>query len=199
MKNGSSILAQKNLLESEWLFEWSTDPRASSVQFFLTQRNLLARPFRKITGEFQLYEGLIQTNSEDFSGANIHLIIEANSIHTGNKRRDKHLLSADFFNVEQFPFIRFHSTSFEKVRDNNYILDGDFRIGGVSKKMVLDVIYKGKVENEFGDIQVSFQSVFHIRRHDFGFKSNMFFETFIENEICIQLDLQFLQIPEKIY
>ena len=199
MKSNSSILAQKNLLESEWLSEWSSNPRVSAVKFFLTQRNLLSRPFRRINGEFKLYESLIQTNTEDFSGANIHLIIEANSIHTGNERRDKHLLSADFFNVEQFPFIRFHSTSFEKARDNNYILEGVLRICGVNKKMVLDVIYKGKLENELGDVQMSFQSLFHIKRHDFGFKFNMFFEAFIENEICIQLDLQFVQIPEKIY
>jgi len=160
---------------------------------------LLAQPFRKINGRFKVYDGLFQATTEDFSGASINLIIEADSIYTGNKRRDKSLLSAGFMNVDQFPFLRFRSISFEKGRGNTYILEGDLSIRGISKRVVIDVSYGQGTENEKGNTNIFFQSSFQINRHDFGFQSNLFFEAFIEKEITIQLDLEFSRLPENIY
>ena len=199
MQNSISKSTKNRLQVPGWLSEWGIDHKTSAIRFWATQRNLLAQPFRKIYGRFKVYDGLIQASTDDFSGANINFIIEADSIYTGNKRRDKNLLSAGFLNVDQFPFLRFRGISFEKGRGNNYILEGDLTIRGLSKKVVIDVKYLQGTENEKGNTNIFFQSTFQINRHDFGIQSNLFFEAFIEKEITIQLDLEFSRLPENIY
>jgi polyisoprenoid-binding protein YceI len=199
MENKTVVLPEKNLQAPDWLSEWSLNSSTSSVKFFASQRNFLARPFRNIEGAFKVFEGFLQTNSEDFADANIYLIIEPDSVDTANKRRDKHLLSTEFFATQKFPFIRFRSVSFEKGKNNNYILEGDCTIRGVTKRLTLDVVYKGCRKNEYGNKKICFQSTFQINRHDFGFKSNVFFETLITKEITVKLDLEFFEIAVNIY
>jgi len=199
MENTISLSTEKKLNPTDWLSEWSIDHNTSAIRFSVSQRNLLARPFRKIRGKFKVYEGLLQTNSEDFSGASIHTIIEADSIYTGKKMRDKQLLSANLLDVEHFPFLRFRSLSFEKGRENKYILEGELSIRGVSKRIVIDVIYRHGVNAITGEITPCFESVFQINRHDYALQSNMFFEAFIEKEITVQLDLEFVRLPDNIF
>jgi polyisoprenoid-binding protein YceI len=199
MENNGAVLTRQNSQKPEWLSEWSLNSDTSSLKFFITQRNFLGRPFRKITGAFKVFEGCIRSNTEDFSDANIHLILEADSIETGNKKRDNHLSSVDFFDTQKFPFIRFHSVSFEKGKSNNYLLEGDCVIHGVSKRLVVDVIFEGNKENGYGNKKASFHSCFQINRHDFGIKSNVFFEALITKEITVVLDLEFLEVSATIY
>ena len=114
MQNSVSLSSEKKLESTDKLSEWSVDHKTSAIRFAAVQRNFLARPFRKIWGNFKVYEGLFRTNTEDFSGSSIHIIIEADSIYTAKNKRDKQLRSEDFFDVERFPFLRFRSFSFEK-------------------------------------------------------------------------------------
>jgi len=199
MQNSISLSTEKKWKSTDWLSEWSVDHKTSAIRFSVGQRNFLAHPFRKIWGKFKVYDGLVRTNTEDFSGASIHMIIEADSISTGKHRRDKHLKSEDFFDVEQFPFLRFRSLSFEKGRDNKYILEGDLIIRGICKRVVIDVSYHHGVDGKTGEAKLCFESEFQINRHDYGLQSNMFFEAFIEREITIQLDLEFLRLADTIF
>ena len=199
MQNSVSLSSEKKLKSLDQLSEWSVDHKTSAIQFAVVQRNFLARPFRKIWGKFKVYEGLVRTNTEDFSGANIHMIIESDSIYTGEKRRDKHLKSGDFFNVERFPFLRFRSFSFEKGTHSNYILEGDLSIRGIRKRVVIDVSCHQGINDKTGEQKLCFESEFQINRHDYGLQANMFFEAFIESEIRVQLNLEFLKLPGNIY
>jgi polyisoprenoid-binding protein YceI len=197
MQESISLLTEKKLKSTNWLSEWSIDHKTSAIRFSVAQRNFLGQPFRKVKGKFKVYEGLIQTNMEDFSDATIHMIIEADSIDTGKNRRDKQLLSEDFFDVERFPFLRFRSLSFERGRGNKFILEGALTIRGISKRVVIDVSYQPGVENKTGKEKICFQSEFQINRFDYGLKSNMFFETFIEKEVTIKLNLEFSRLQDN--
>ena len=197
MQESISLLTEKKLISTNWLSEWSIDHKTSAIGFLVAQRNFLAQPFRKVEGKFKVYEGLIQTNMEDFSDATIHMIIEADSIYTGKNRRDKQLLSEDFFDVERFPFLRFRSLSFDKGRANKFILEGELTIRGISKRVVIDVSYHPGVDGKTGKEKICFESEFQINRFDYGLRSNMFFETFVEREITIKLNLEFSRLPNN--
>jgi polyisoprenoid-binding protein YceI len=194
MQNLNPGLAQAIFQQSYESTSWSLNYHNSSVRFYATQRNLVARPFRKMEGGFTEYAGFMQTTTDGFIDADISFSIVADSIHTGNARRDRHLSSSDYFDANQFPVIRFHSVSFEKAKDNHYILEGNCTIRGITKRLVFDVAYDGVKEDEWGNTIASFKATAQVNRHDFGIRTNIFFEAFVEKNIAIVLDLEFFQL-----
>jgi polyisoprenoid-binding protein YceI len=88
---------------------WQLDPQRSSVQFRAKSIWGLA----PVKGHFDDYQGHL-----DLSAAPaIELSIDAGSLDTGNRKRDKHLRSADFFDVENHPRVRFVSDSVQLQGD----------------------------------------------------------------------------------
>jgi polyisoprenoid-binding protein YceI len=104
------------------------------------------------------------------------------------------LSSADFFDTEQFPVIRFQSVSFEKGKDNHYILEGNCTIRDITKRLLFDVVYHGVKEDELGNTIANFKATAEINRHDFGIRSHIFFEAIVEKNIQIVLNLEFFQL-----
>lgn len=98
---------------------WQFDPAYSSVEF--TVRNL----WYNVKGRFNVLEGAIVLDEDDVGRSSITATIKANSIDTGNKRRDAHLRSADFLDAEKFPDIEFKSERIARGRDRDSLeLDG---------------------------------------------------------------------------
>jgi polyisoprenoid-binding protein YceI len=178
---------------------WRINYENSQIRFLVPQRNLVARPFRNIQGTFKAYTGLMQTRSAGFTDAAIDFSVIINSIDTGNARRDKHLTSADFFDVEQFPVIRFRGVSLEKANDNSYRVEGDCTIRGITRRLGFDAIHQGNRENEMGHTIAAFKIIGKINRHYFGIKSNVFTETFIGKDVTIVLDLEFVQMDIRVW
>ena len=65
--------------------------------------------------------------------------IQANSIDTGNERRDNHLRSADFFDVAKYPRIEFASTSVQKGVEDRLEVTGTLSLHGVTKPVTFPV------------------------------------------------------------
>ncbi|MBV9000799.1 MAG: YceI family protein [Solirubrobacterales bacterium] len=88
---------------------WRLDPQRSSVEF----RVEYAWGLGTAKGHFERYEGRLDLSTDPA----IELMIDAASVQTGNRRRDKHLRSATFFDAENHPSVRFVSDS--------VVLEGD--------------------------------------------------------------------------
>ena len=86
--------------------------------------------FSKVHGNFRDYSGTIKFDQENLAESSFTFEIVVGSINTDNGKRDKHLLSADFFNEKKFPAIRFESKTISAVGNNNYIVAGKFTIKG---------------------------------------------------------------------
>jgi polyisoprenoid-binding protein YceI len=98
---------------------WHFDPAYSTVEFVV--RNL----WYNVKGRFNVLEGAIVLDEGDVQGSSITATIKANSIDTGNKRRDAHLRSADFLDADKFPDIEFKSERIARGRDRDSLdLDG---------------------------------------------------------------------------
>jgi polyisoprenoid-binding protein YceI len=121
----------------------------------------------EVAGQFTEYGGTIESDGEEFTDAQIKVTIQASSIDTDNKKRDKHLRAEDFFYVEEYPEITFKSESLSKVSDNKYKLVGTLTIRDVSRKETFDVEHTGTVE-AMGATRAGFKVTGSIDRFDYN-------------------------------
>lgn len=108
---------------------WQLDPRRSSVEF----RVPLMRGLGAVTGRFERYRGQLDAGATPA----IELTIDADSVQTGNRRRDRHLRSTDFFDTEKHPRVRFLSTSVE-LRGETLKVRGRLSVRGSWVPLELD-------------------------------------------------------------
>lgn len=150
---------------------WSLDPTHSSVHFAVKHMVI-----SQTKGSFANYKLNVETNGHDFLDAKIELEIDVNSIDTNMTDRDNHLRSADFFDVAQFPTIKFISKSFSKINDEDYKLIGDITIKGITKSIEFKVNFGGQIIDPWGNIRAGFTLESSIDRFDFGLNWNTLLE-----------------------
>src|SRR5664279_1838769 len=114
--------------------KWSVDPTHTEVHFKV--KHLV---ISTVTGSFKKFNGTATFDGDDLSNPDINFNIDPNSIDTNQEQRDRHLKTGDFFDTAKFPEINFRSTSFTKVKGDQYKLSGTLTMKGVSKQMDLDV------------------------------------------------------------
>src|SRR5947209_1187524 len=138
------------------------DPSHSSLVFrvkHMSTTHLWGR-FNQISGAFTLNEANPAESLFEFQ-------IKADSVDTGNTKRDQHLKSPDFFNVVQFPAIAFKSQTIARS-GNAYEVTGDLTLHGVTKPITLKVVTTGSGKNQMGTPIAGIESSFNIKRSDFG-------------------------------
>src|SRR5690606_31982101 len=91
---------------------------------------------------------------------------------TREAQRDAHLRSADFFDAEKFPTIKFRSTSVTRTGDNTYKVTGDLTIRDVTKPITLDVEFTGQGKDPWGNQRIGLSAKGSINRKDFGLTWN---------------------------
>src|SRR5512135_644304 len=113
---------------------WNFDLVHSSINFHA--RHLMVS---KVHGRFTKWDGLLELDPEDPTRSRIEVTIDAASIDTQEAKRDAHLRSADFLDVENFPTLTFKATKITKKGDDRFELVGDLTIRGVTRPVTLDV------------------------------------------------------------
>ena len=165
---------------------WKVDPAHSQLTFGVTHLGI-----SEVEGNLDEFDATIVASEEDFSDAKYDLSADVNSINTGVERRDDHLRSPDFFEVEKYPEMRFVSTSSEKVGENKYKVTGDLTFHGVTKPVTLDVWYRGTIENpQSGEIISGFRITGDVKRSDFNLGSK-FPEAVISDTVKVEFDGEF--------
>jgi len=168
--------------------KWVLDPTHSELQFKVKHLMITT-----VTGSFNEFSAELTTDSEDFEHATVSFQAGVTSVDTGNKDRDGHLVSGDFFNAEEFPSITFQSTSFKKD-GGAYKLAGDLTIKGVTKPVTLDVEFGGTAQDPWGNTKAGFTLSGKINRTDFGLTYNAALETggvMLSEDVKILGELQF--------
>ena len=125
-----------------------------------------------VSGTFKKFDATIETEAENFSDAKISFSADVDSIDTKDVQRDTHLKSDDFFNAEQYPLIKFISTSIQSQSENESILTGDLTIRDITKSVDLQVEYNGTVTDPWGQVKAGFDISGKISRQEFGLKWN---------------------------
>ena len=142
---------------------WELDPAHSDIQFKI--RHLV---ISTITGSFKVFSGRMVTAEHDnFDSSFFTFSIDVYSIDTNNRDRDEHLKSPDFFNADAFPTMDFRSTHFRSEEGDNYKMDGELIVKGITKNVTLDVLFGGQLKDGFGISRAGFEITGTINRNDF--------------------------------
>ncbi len=170
--------------------KWTLDPTHSELAFKV--RHMM---ITNVKGEFRNFDANIESDGH-FTKSSIDVTIDATSIFTNEDKRDNHLKSADFFDVENHPTLSFQGKSFKKIDNDEYKLIGILTIKGVSKEVELDVEFGGINKDPWGNEKVGFSVNGKIKRTDFGLNWNAALETggvLVSEEVKISAEVQFVK------
>ncbi|MCF1715222.1 YceI family protein [Flavihumibacter sp. RY-1] len=151
--------------------KWKLDKGHSSVRFSVNHMVV-----SEAEGTFKMWDGTVENSKDDFSDAKINFTVDVNSINTDNERRDGHLKSDDFFNVEKFPTMKFESTSMKPLGNNKYELKGNLTIRDVTKPVTFQVTHGGVIAGGRGR-KAGFKATTTINRFDYNLKWDRATET----------------------
>jgi polyisoprenoid-binding protein YceI len=88
----------------------------------------------KTGGQLDAPEGNIVFNPDDLVRSSFQVTIKSTSINTGNETRDEHLRETDYFDVKDYPLIRFVSSSIQaKGGKNSFVVSGSLIIKKTSR------------------------------------------------------------------
>ena len=113
---------------------YTIDHMHSSAQFMV--RHMM---IANVRGTFDSVAGTVEFDSAKPDAARFDATIDVNSLHTGDPKRDAHLKTPDFLDVEKFPTITFRSKKITPAGGKNYKATGDLTIRGVTKEATLTV------------------------------------------------------------
>ncbi|MGF9761160.1 YceI family protein [Microvirga sp. 0TCS3.31] len=144
-----------------------------------------------VRGELTDFEGTAHVDAEDPTASTVSLVIRPASISTGSADRDGHLVSADFFDVENHDAITFASTSVE--RDGaEWTVTGDLTIKGTTRSITIPFEETGTAIDPFGNTRVGFEGATTINRKDWDLSWNAALETggvLVSEKIKLEFDV----------
>ncbi len=152
-----------------------------------------------VRGQFQDYTGHAHIDTANPAASTVAVTIQAGSIDTGNADRNGHLVSPDFFDVENNPEITFVSTEVEKHSDSGettWVITGDLTIKGVTKPVTIDFEQTGSAKDPFGNLRVGFEGSTAINRKDWDLTWNAALETggvLVSERVKLDFDISAIQ------
>ena len=170
------------------LEKWEIDSSHSGIHFSV--RHMVVA---KVRGQFARWTGSFLAEDGDLGRASVNVVIDAASIDTGVADRDKHLRSADFFDVASHPEITFKSTRVEDLGEERLRVLGDLTIHGIKRDVVLDVAYAGQTKDPWGNVRAGFTAKTSIDRKDFGLTWNQLLEAggvMVGDRIDIEIEIE---------
>jgi polyisoprenoid-binding protein YceI len=183
------VLAADGLAQTA---RWEIDLAHSNASF--TVRHMMVSNVR---GEFTKLAGGVDVVGDDPTTAKVVVTIDAASINTREPKRDAHLRSAEFFDVDRFPTITFTSKKIERAGEGRLKLVGDLTIHGVTKQVTLDVEeLTPEVRDPGGNLRVGAHATARINRKDFGLLWNRTLESggvLVGDEVAITIDVELVK------
>lgn len=168
--------------------ELEVDPAHSNIGFEI--KHLMVS---SVHGSFTEYSGNLDVNEKDFTKSKIDFKVKASSINTANSKRDEHLKSADFFDVQKYPEATFVGKSIKSIGRDKYTLEGDLTIHGQTKPAKFTLLNLGKVKDPYGVEKFLLQASTELVRKDFGLTYNAALEkggVVIGEKVKLTVDLE---------
>lgn len=171
---------------------FTIDPDHSEVGFSV--RHLLSRTrgrFARFSGEIRLDRGAPERSSVVFE-------VDASSIDTRQADRDAHLKTADFFDVERFPLVRFTSTHVTRAEGARYHVVGTLELRGFTRPLTLEVDFLGVARDPWGNERAGFATQTVIDRKAFGMVWNAALDNggfILGDEVSLTIDLETIRKP----
>jgi len=169
---------------------YKVDPAHTSIGFAVDHMVI-----NTVHGRFRQFDGSVTVDPENGNSLKeARATIQAKSIDTDITKRDDHLRSADFFDVEKFPTITFESSEVKK-EGNDQVLVGKFTMHGVTKEVSLPFKLKGPIK-AMGGSRLALSVSTKLNRKDYGLTWNKVLDTgglMVGEDVTIQIDAEFVK------
>ena len=142
---------------------WTVDPNHTQVEFSAKHMGIMT-----VKGHITGVQATIDFDENDFTASSVAASIDPTTLTTNDERRDAHLKSPDFLNVEEFPTIAFTSNRIERAAHDRYTMSGELTIRGVTRPVNLDVVYSGQAKDPMGNMHAGFSAYTTVNRKDWG-------------------------------
>ena len=146
---------------------WSVDLAHSQIGFTVKHLGIT-----DVDGQFRQATIDLTFDPDDLPASRVSATIVAASIDTGIEKRDNHLRSADFFDVEKYPTITFKSTAVRDVSERGFTLVGELTIRGITRPVELKVVRSPILDAPTFGRRIAFSATGSIHRADFGLNWN---------------------------
>ncbi|MGO9830416.1 MAG: YceI family protein [Myxococcaceae bacterium] len=167
---------------------WEVDSAHSAAHFSV--KHLMISTVR---GQFKTMSGSVVLDEADLTRSSVQVEVDAASIETREPKRDAHLKSADFFDVERFPKLTFRSTRIERVGDE-FKVTGDLTMHGVTRPLALSVdSLSAPTKDPYGRLVRGVSATGKLNRKDWGLGWNAPLETggvLVGEEVKLQIDAE---------
>lgn len=171
-----SLLLAVTPLQAQTL---KVDPIHSSIQAGVGHLGVTT-----VWGRFNDFEGTIDLTEGKES---VSFTVKTASVDTAVEKRDAHLKSKDFFDVEKFATATFTSTAVKKLDDTSYEVTGDFTLLGVSQPVTTKVVVTGTGKGMEGEARTGFETEFTVKRSAFGIT---FMEGALSDDVKIKINVE---------
>lgn len=173
---------------------WQIDPRHSAAEFSV--RHLM---ISNVRGQFSKVTGTVNFDEKDVTKSSAEVTIDTATIDTREPDRDKHLRSADFFDVQNFPTMTFRSKRVMQSAPGKLKITGDLTIRGVTHEVTFDVDGPAPaIKDPSGALRSAATATTQINRQDYGVKWNRNIDNggvVVGDNVTITVDLEFFQKP----
>jgi len=170
--------------------EWDLDTSHSSVAFEVRHMAI-----SKVKGSFGDFSATVTGDPGKPETFSVEATVQMTSVDTSNEKRDDHLRSADFFEVEKFPTMTFKSTGVKMDGDKGKLM-GELTLHGVTKPVEFELEYAGMVDDPWGNTRMGFSAEAEIDRREFGLTWSKALETgglVVDNDVEIELEVELVQ------
>lgn len=168
---------------------WTIDSAHSAAHFAV--RHMMVSTVR---GDMGKVTGTVNFDPAKPAEGAIEATIDASGIDTREPARDKHLKSADFFDVEKFPTITFKSTKIEPASGGGFKVTGDLTMKGVTKAVVLDVEpLRPQIKDQRGNARTGTAATVKLNRQDFGISWSRMLDGggfVVSDEVSVTIDVE---------
>ena len=188
--DSSSSAAQTStpITAPEGAVRWIIDS-AHSIAHFSVRHMMVSN----VRGQFSGVGGTVLI-APDLKQFQVEATIDATTVDTREAKRDAHLRSPDFFEVEKYPTMSFSSKRVEQIDGESFKLHGDLTLHGVTREVVLDVtLSEGEHKDPWGTIKRGAQATTKLNRKDFDLGFNVALETggvLVGETVTVELELE---------
>lgn len=160
-----------------------TEGQHAFVQFKISHLG-----YSYILGSFEEFSGNFNYDPEDLEAASVEMEVQVDSLNTNHAERNRHLLSDDFLNAEEYPTATFTSTGFEPSGDNEGTLSGELTLHGQTQEIEMPVTLLGEGEDPWGNYRAGFEGSTMLTLSDFDIDMSDFPETMHEVELYVTFE-----------
>ncbi len=166
---------------------YAIDPSHSQIGFVVKHMMV-----SKVRGRFADFGGTV-TIGDDPLSSSVEVNVRLDSVDTRDAKRDEHLRSGDFFDVEANKFMQFRSTRVRHVSGATYVVEGELSLNKVTKPLELTVDFEGAATDPWGGTRIGFSARGEIDRDEFGVSYNAALETggfLIGKKVTLELEVE---------